>query len=170
MNLQSVIWGVFAVSIVGGCLLRLFPRNSKLMSYVRFLLSLILLGMMLSPIADVLAGLRADNPFGSLLAEDGGRSVRTYYEDTVSDLAQEQAARSLCTLIAAETGIAVEDMAVSFATETALCDEECEITITQVSVTLYCRAHRIAGEKIRALVERTLYCPCTVLYEEAENA
>ncbi len=168
--MKNVLWGVLGASLAGGYLLRLFPRQSRMMPYVRFLLSLILLGTMLSPLSAALAGLHTEYPFGNLFPVAEADLQSTYYEETVAALAQKRAEQSLCMLIAAETGIAADDMTVSFASETQHRDDEYEITVTGVSVTLYRRAHRIAEEKIRDLVERTMYCPCTVLWEEAEDA
>ena len=51
----STLWSVFTVSAVGGIFLRLMPKNSRITPYIQFLLSLILLLMLLSPLAEVLA-------------------------------------------------------------------------------------------------------------------
>lgn len=127
--------------------------------------------MMLSPLTALLSDFHPmDVPDAGLAALDGGSDRESYYETAVTALAREHAARSLGALIAAEIGAAAEEVTVVLTTREQRSDTGCGIAVTHVSVTLSDRVYRIAEEKIRALVERTVYCPCTVLYEETKHA
>ena len=165
----KALWSVFAVSAVGGMFLQQMPKNSKTAPYIQFLLSLILLLMLLSPLAQVLAGLRLDDP-GEILASYRDTDGGTFYDDAVTDGVIVRVSSSLAALISAETGIPAEDMDIGLTTETVQGDTGSEIAVTAVTVTLYSRAHKIAAEKICAVVKRVMLCPCSVVTEVREHA
>ena len=166
----ELLWSVMAVSAAGGVLLQTMPEKSRIAPYIRFLLSLVLLLMLLSPLAGLFADLNISDPT-TLLAQTGYEGTGgKVYGDIVTEEAVSRASASLAALISAETGIAVSDMAVALTTVRTEGDDGIEITVTGVEVTLFGRAHAIAAEKISALVRRTLYCPCTVGTKEAGNA
>ncbi len=163
------LWSVFAVSAVGGLFLRLMPKNSKMAPYIQFLLSLILLLMLLSPLAEVLAGLNLHDR-GDLLTPyrdvDGG----TFYDDAVISGAVMRVSSSLASILSAETGIPADDMEISLTTEKVQGGTAYEVAVTSVTVVLIRRAHKVAADKIRTAVERIMLCPCTVVSEVRENA
>ena len=163
----GTLWSVFTVSAVGGIFLRLMPKNSRITPYIQFLLSLILLLMLLSPLAEVLAGLDLHDP-GDIFAPYRNTEGESFYDEAVISGAVMRVSSSLAAMLSAETGIPAEDMEISLTTEKA--QDKTEIAITSVTVTLFCRAHKIAADKIRAAAERIMLCPCTVISEVRENA
>ncbi len=168
--MKQTLWGVLVLSVGGGILLQLFPKSSRIMPYVRFLLALVLLVMLLSPLISLLSELQIAD-ITTLLPENVMLSdYDDFWASSVTDAAQARIQASLNTLICAEFGMDPEDICVDLTTETVHGDEETTVTVTAVTVTLRRRAHRIAADKIAALVERTMLCPCTVLRSEEEYA
>ena len=168
--LAEMLWSVTAVSVVGGIMLHLLSEKSKIAPYIQFLLSLILLVMLLSPLAQLLAAFDLTDLSAYAAPTVTAQADNDYWGDAVTAQAVARAEASLAALISAETGIAVSDMTAALTTERVRGEDGDEITVTGVEVTLHRRAHRIAAEKIRALVERVMYCPCTVRAEEGWDA
>ena len=167
--MQSVgegIYGIIVLSLASDMMLQVFPSNRKILSYLRFLLSLVLLLVLLSPLYSVLS--QADVLFGQSVGgiADPAAAGESIYAQAVKEAALAEAENSLAYLISAKTGIGREDMEISITTQT----EDDTVTVISTAVTVP-RRYRIAGDKISALVEETLLCPCTVRFaaEEAEQ-
>ena len=168
--MQSVgegIYGIIVLSLASDMMLQVFPSNRKILPYLRFLLSLVLLLVLLSPLYSVLS--QADVLFGQSvggIADPAAAEGGSVYAQAVTEAALAEAENSLAYLISAKTGIGREDMEISFTTQT----EDDTVTVISTAVTVP-RRYRIAGDKISALVEETLLCPCTVRFaaEEAEQ-
>lgn len=164
VDMKEQLYGMAAVSVIGAAVLPLFGEKSRLLPYVRFLWSLVLLLTVLSPLralADDLAAFMTQVPTVSDMYE-GGET----YTEAVTDAVIGRVSIELAALITAETGIAGDAMTVALATVSSGADTEEVVTVTGVDVVLHRREHRIASEKIKALVTQTLYCPCTVRLEE----
>ena len=163
----QTLWGVLAVSFAGGIMLQLWPKNGKMLPYIRFLLSLVLLLMLLSPLLSVFREWKLHDPtavFRDTVTEDG---AETFFSDAVIQGTLRRASDALSALICAGTGIASTDMEVQLTTETKLCDDGgTEVCVTAVTVLLGRAEHRIAAAKIEGLVEETMLCPCTVALRE----
>lgn len=163
--MQSVgegIYGIIVLSLASDMMLQIFPSNRKILPYLRFLLSLVLLLVLLTPLYGVLsqADVLLEQSFGGR-TDSAAVGAASVYAQAVRDTALAEAETALAYLISAKTGIGREEMAISFATQT----EDDTVTIIGVSVTVP-RRYRIAGDKISALVEETLLCPCTVCFAE----
>ena len=165
IGMKEQLYGMAAVSVIGAAVLPLFGEKSRLLPYVRFLWSLVLLLTVLSPLralADDLAAFMTQVPTVSDMYEGGGET----YTEAVTDAVIGRVSIELAALITAETGIAGDAMTVALSTVSSGADTEEVVTVTGVDVILHRREHRIASEKIKALVTQTLYCPCTVRLEE----
>lgn len=168
--MEQTLWGILAVSLVSGTVLGFGPKNSRMLPYIQFLLSLVLLIMLLSPMISVMNAIRNRDlaaPFFSDVTID---SSGQFYRDAVTADAIRRTTAALSSLISAETGIAAEDMEIALTTASVGEGHTAEIAVVDAEVTLFRRSHRIAAEKIRSLVERTLLCPCTVVFWGGEDA
>lgn len=166
---MQTLYAIVTTSAVGGICLHLMPKHSKMTPYIQFLLSLVLLLMLLSPLMAVFETSDWLHP-GDMLDAYHGEVGGDFYDDAVTSGVIARASSSLAALISAETGIAVQDMKIHLTTESMCDDDGIEITVTAVTVTLYRREHYIAAEKIRAAAERALLCPCRVELEVGEDA
>ncbi len=168
--MKQTLYGVLVLSVCGGILLQIFPKNSRMMPYIRFLIALVMLVMLLSPLISLLSGLRIAD-VTTLLQ---GNTVLPDYEDfwasSVTDAAVARIQKMLNTLICTRFGMDTEDVDTALTVERTQCAEETTVTVTAVTVTLQQRAHMIAAEKIASLVEETMLCPCKVILSEEEHA
>lgn len=166
----EMLFGVTALSVLSGMLLRLFPRSGRLMPYIRFLSSLILLVMLLSPLITLLSSLHNSDPTVVLIGEDTLEDYEGFWEQHVTDAACTRMESALAALICAEYGMEMQDLRVELTTAVTHTEDETTATVTAVTVMLYRQEHRIAGGKIAALVEETMLCPCNVVCSEEDYA
>ena len=165
---RQVLFGYTAISVLCGAVIAIFPKNSRTVPYVRFLSSLILLLMLLSPLQTVLSTLHLTDPGTWFTGAADGES--TYWEEAVVSSTTARAEASLAALLSAEVGIPAEDIGVTLTTQTTCGAEEVTVSVTAVTVVLYRRAYMIAADKLAAAAERTMLCPCTVVLSEEEHA
>ena len=168
--MRETLYGVLVLSVSGGILLNLFPKTSRMMPYVRFLLALVLLVMLLSPLISLLSDLQVTDirtlmPDFDVPSDDEG-----FWSAAVTDAATARIAASLSAWICAEFGMEADDLRVSLTTETKSGEEETAVTVTAVQVTLFRSAHLIAADKIASMIEQTMLCPCTVVMSEGNYA
>ncbi len=168
--MTETLYGAVVLSVCGGLLLQIFPKTSRMMPYVRFLLSLVILVMLLSPLISLLSQLRVSDmtallPVLAAVSDDDG-----YWASSVTEAATEKIADALLLRICAEFGMDEGDADVTLTTACTKGEGETTVTVIGVRVTLYRRAHRIAADKIAATVEQIMLCPCTVTVSEEEHA
>lgn len=166
----ETLFSVLALSVLSGMLLRLFPKTSRLVPYVRFLSALVLLVMLLSPLISLLSSLHLSDSAMMLLGWDGLEAYESFWAQSVTDAASARVKDALGALICAEYGMATEDIRVDLTTEMTQGEDETTVTVTSVTVLLGRREHRIAAGKIEELIEETMLCPCTVVFMEEEHA
>ena len=168
--MKETLYGAVVLSVCGSIVLQMFPKTSRLMPYVRFLFALVLLLMLLSPLISLLSQLQTADVTTLLPDTDDVYSYDGYWASAVTDAATERIGDTLLSLICAEFGISRQDADVTLTT--ACTDEEggTAVTVTAVHVVLHRRAHLIAADKIAAMVEQTMLCPCTVILSEEEYA
>ncbi len=168
--LEETLYGVVVLSVCGGLLLQVFPKTGRMVPYVRFLLALVLLLGLLSPLITLLSQLPMTD-MTALLPEIAAVSdYDGYWASAVTDAAKERIEDALLSLICAEFGMSKQDADIRLTTVCGDGEGEDAVTVTAVRVVLYRRAHRIAADKIAALVEQTMLCPCTVALSEEEHA
>lgn len=168
--MKATLYGALVLSVSGGILLKLFPKTSRMMPYIRFLLSLGLLVMLLSPLISLLSELEVTDirtlmPDYTALSGDEG-----FWSNTVTDAAKARIEASLSSWVCAEFGMEPDDLRISLTTESELREGETAVTVTAVQVSLFRSVHRIAADKIASMIERTMLCPCTVVFTEGEYA
>ena len=168
--MKETLYGVLVLSVCGGLLLQIFPKNGRMMPYVRFLLALVLLIMLLSPLISLLSQLQVTDMTSLLPGNAAVSDYDGYWASSVTDAATERIAASLSSFICARFGMEEGDADVTLTTECIAGAGETTVTVTAVHVTLSHRAHLIAADKIAAMVEQTMLCPCTVGLAEEENA
>lgn len=168
--MKQTLYGVLMLSVCGGILLQIFPKNSRMMPYIRFLIALVMLVMLLSPLITLLSGLRIADvtsllPGNAVLSDYGD-----FWTSSVTDAAEVQIKQTLNTLICTRFGMDTADVDTALTVERTQGAEETTVTVTAVTVTLHQRAHMIAADKIASLVEGTMLCPCKVILAEEEHA
>ena len=163
--LKEAVFGIIVISLSSGILLGFQGKKSKITPYVRYLLSLILLLMLLSPLISLLTSfhnLTHAEGYGIGDTESGEISV---YEKTTITYAEMQTKKALCTLISAKTGIPVSDITVEL---TLNADDPSAVAIEAAQITLASVNYRIMRDKVLAVTEETLLCPCTVTFLKTE--
>ncbi len=166
----QTLYGVLVLSVCGGILLQMFPKTSRMMPYIRFLLSLVLLLMLLSPLISLLSQLQLADMTAFLSENTELSHYEDFWASSVTDAAETRIRASLNTLICARFGMDAADVETALTTRIAHDTEETTVTVTAVTVTLHRRAHMIAADKIASLVEQTMLCPCAVILSEEEHA
>ena len=165
-QIKEAVYGLLVLSLSSGILISFQGKKSKTAPYVRYLLSLILLLMLLSPLVSVLNAWNSLRNAGFSGSEhesadaDTQEDGLTFYEQTAAAYAEQQAEEEMRLYLAMKTGIPHEDIALDFTLDSQNPEA---IVITAANVKLSSARYRILTEKIKAYVEDTLLCPCTVV-------
>ncbi len=159
-SLRTAVYGLCVVVLSFGFLFSLAGGQSRMMPYVRYLLSLVILLMLLSPLLPLLRTLgdRIGITPPSSVGEEVGKTV---YEETAVAYAKERCAWGVGQWIATKTGIPYASIAVDLSLDAS--DPEA-VVILSAEVTLFGGQYRILGDKVKDICEALLCCPCTVMY------
>ncbi|MBQ8577911.1 MAG: hypothetical protein IJ449_08155 [Clostridia bacterium] len=166
-TLKEAVYALIVLSLCTAILSGFGGTRAKLAPYVKYLLSLILLLMLLSPLLDVISAVGAlTEKMGGGITEKNAVQGMTIYEENTVAYAAAQTEDSVCTLIAAKTGIPRTSLSLALTLDTA--DVEA-VVITSAALTVTGTEYRIIADKAVAITEETLLCPCTVTVVSGEE-
>jgi len=163
-ELKEAVFGILAVSLSSGVLLLFSDRESKMLSYIRYFLSLMLVLMLFSPLHSLLSnGLlgNRETAFSELPRTQDTTSPSSFDRVTIADM-QRRTEQSVRALISAKTGIPTDALAVSLSLDDS---DVSAIRITGVEVVVIGDAYRMISDKVCRIAEETLLCPCTLVLQ-----
>ncbi len=163
-ELKEAVYGVLAVSLSSGALMLVRDRDGKMLAYVRYFLSLILILLLFSPLYSLLSeGLPRFAGGGTENVDGRWTEAQASFERvSVADV-QYRTERSTAVLISAKTGIPTEAIEVSLSLDTT---DMTAICITGVSVVVKGAEYRVISDKVCRITEEMLLCPCTLTVED----
>lgn len=160
--LGKLIYGAAVLALGGGLVCLLLGERRPTVPILRYLFSLVLVLMLLTPLAGVMDRLRVLWPeisAGALLP-DTGEAAALVGRSTAA-LAEKTAADALLRILIRKTGIPPAALRIRITirgeTQETMEASSAEITILRADC-------RILRDKIRQYTEDTLECPCTVLF------
>ena len=156
------LYTVAAAAASGGMILTLLGRKGKVTEVMRYLLSLVLILMFVTPLY------RTALSAGALLlhTEDIGLPASRAEEMTVS-AAGALAERELSLMLARETGVPINAITVSLSLDSGNADE---VIITESTLNVSDKRYRIAAGEMRQRLEELLSCPCRVSFDKKTEA
>ncbi len=158
--LSETVRTLVVILLSFGAVTALWNRKSRILPYIRYLLSLILLLSLLSPVLPLFryaeAQLATHFPVPGESAAGGGTSV---YEETAILYAKALCEDRIRQLLMTKTGIPIDAMTVCLTTDDS---DPTAVVVTSAEVRLSNARYRIAADKLRAYCEELLCCPCTV--------
>ncbi len=139
-----------------------------MLPYIRYLLSLVILLMMLSPLIPLLsaAGELLGIPYRDLMESDAVSAGRVY-EETAVEYARLRCEDGIRRWLCAKTGIPEDVLSVVLQLNAG---DPSAVVITKADVTVYGKQYGILSDKMTTFCEELLGCPCEIaVRKESES-